>query len=91
MKMDATGNISATQEEFVISRMFNAPRKQVWSAWTEREQLMRWFGPQGYTISHAALDLHVGGIFHYAMRAQTEARCGASGRSARSHPRKNWC
>ena len=69
MKMDATGNISATQEEFVISRMFNAPRKQVWSAWTEREQLMRWFGPQGHTISHAALDLHVGGIFHYAMRA----------------------
>ena len=69
MKMDATGNISATQEEFVISRMFNAPRKHVWSAWTEREQLMRWFGPQGYTITHAALDLHVGGIFHYAMRA----------------------
>ena len=69
MKMDATGNISSTQEEFVISRMFNAPRKQVWSAWTEREQLMRWFGPQGFTISHAALDLHVGGIFHYAMRA----------------------
>lgn len=68
MKMDATGNTSATQEEFVISRIFNAPRKRVWSAWTEREQLMRWFGPQGCTLSHATLDLKVGGIFHYAIR-----------------------
>jgi uncharacterized protein YndB with AHSA1/START domain len=68
MDMDATVNIAASQEEFVISRIFNAPCRQVWMAWTEREQLMQWFGPQGCTLSHAALDLRVGGTFHYAMR-----------------------
>ena len=67
--MDATVNITETQGEFVISRIFSAPREMVWRSWTDREQLMQWFGPQGCTISHAALDLHVGGIFHYAMQA----------------------
>ena len=53
---------------FIISRAFNAPRKVVWKAWTEREQMMRWFGPKGCTIPVAKLDFRVGGEFHYCMR-----------------------
>lgn len=53
---------------FVISREFAAPRARVWQAWTERESLMRWFGPKGFTMSQAELDLRPGGTFHYAMR-----------------------
>lgn len=66
--MDAK-NASTSAQEFVISREFNAPREHVWRAWTEREQLMRWFGPKGTTISHAMLDFRPGGAFHYAMRS----------------------
>jgi uncharacterized protein YndB with AHSA1/START domain len=66
--MDAkSAGISAGQD-FVITRTFNAPRELVWRAWTEREQLVRWFGPKGSTIPHATLDLRPGGTFHYAMR-----------------------
>lgn len=67
--MDAkNANISADQE-FVITRDFDAPRERVWRAWTEREQLMQWFGPQGFTMPHARLDLRPGGIFHYGLRS----------------------
>jgi uncharacterized protein YndB with AHSA1/START domain len=50
---------------FVITREFNAPRDLVWKAWTERDLLMQWFGPKGFTMNAAQLDLRPGGMFHY--------------------------
>jgi uncharacterized protein YndB with AHSA1/START domain len=61
--------MTVTGNEFVISREFDAPRERVWTAWTERDQLMQWFGPKGFTMSHAALDFRPGGVFHYGLRA----------------------
>lgn len=58
---------SASKEVFEISREFDAPRDLVWKAWTEREQLMQWFGPKGFTIRVATLDFRPGGTFHYAL------------------------
>jgi uncharacterized protein YndB with AHSA1/START domain len=52
---------------FSISHVFNAPRETVWRAWTEREHLVKWFGPKGSQIQQATLDLQVGGMFHYCM------------------------
>ena len=53
---------------FLISRTFDAPRDMVWAAWTETDQLMKWFGPKGSTMTHAKNDLRPGGTFHYAMQ-----------------------
>ena len=58
-----------TIEPFVISRTFNAPRDLVFKAWTERERLMQWFGPKGFTMPIAKLDLRPGGSLHYCMRS----------------------
>ncbi len=55
-------------QPFVITREFSAPRELVWKAWTEREHLIKWFGPRGCTISTAQLDFRPGGTFLYAMR-----------------------
>ena len=55
--------------EFVITRVFNAPRELVWKAWTERARLMKWFGPKGFTMPIAKLDFRPGGILHYCMRS----------------------
>lgn len=52
---------------FSISHVFRAPRDKVWQAWTEREHLLRWFGPKGSKMQHATLDLRDGGVFHYCM------------------------
>jgi len=33
----------------VLTRLFDAPRELVWRAWTEAEQVARWWGPNGFT------------------------------------------
>ena len=66
--MDAKNVSASTAHEFVISRTFNAPRKLLLKAWTDREKLMKWFGPKGCTLPHANMDFRPGGIFHYMMR-----------------------
>lgn len=55
--------------EFSITRVFDAPRERVWKAFTESERLMRWWGPKGFTMQVAKLDLRPGGVFHYGMRS----------------------
>ena len=52
---------------FSINHVFRAPRERVWQAWTQRDQLMAWFGPRGSSMNHAVLELRQGGSFHYCM------------------------
>jgi uncharacterized protein YndB with AHSA1/START domain len=54
--------------EFSIMRVFDAPREQVWKAFTESDRLMHWWGPKGFKMQVAKLDLRPGGSFHYGMR-----------------------
>ncbi|HEX7342848.1 MAG TPA: SRPBCC domain-containing protein, partial [bacterium] len=37
------------EQELVITRIFDAPRRRVFKAWTEPEQMKRWWGPKGFT------------------------------------------
>ncbi len=46
--------------EFVLDRIFDAPRELVWRAWTDPELLPRWYGPGAETIIHK-FDLKPGG------------------------------
>jgi uncharacterized protein YndB with AHSA1/START domain len=55
--------------DLVIERIFDAPRELVWKAWTEPEQLMRWWGPKGFTAPAAEMDFRVGGKYLFAMRS----------------------
>ena len=65
-KMPAEGSAG---REFVLTRVFDAPRELVFKAWTESERLARWGGPKGFTWVSAQLDLRPGGVFHYCMRS----------------------
>jgi uncharacterized protein YndB with AHSA1/START domain len=58
------------QHELVITRVFNAPRQQVFNAWTESDHLKKWWGPKGYSIRVKKFDLRPGGIFHYKMESK---------------------
>ena len=53
---------------FRTSRLLDAPRDLVWKAWTEPERLAEWMSPAGVTVAHTAMDLRVGGIYHYGLR-----------------------
>jgi uncharacterized protein YndB with AHSA1/START domain len=54
---------------FVIARKFPASPEALFAAWTEEERLKQWFGPAGFPIPVARLNLVPGGTFHYCMRA----------------------
>lgn len=54
--------------DFVLTRVFNAPRELVFKTMTETAHLQQWWGPKGCTIEVIKHDLRAGGIFHYLMR-----------------------
>jgi uncharacterized protein YndB with AHSA1/START domain len=56
-----------TNVEFVITRVFNAPRDLVFKTMTETEHLQKWWGPKGCTIEVASHEPRAGGVFHYRM------------------------
>lgn len=66
----------ADERAFVISRVFNAPRQRVWAAFTEAERLTEWWGPKGFKMKVARLDLRPGGTFHYGMEAPEGSNMG---------------
>jgi uncharacterized protein YndB with AHSA1/START domain len=47
--------------EIVIERIFDAPAKALWRAWTVPEEFARWYGPQGFSVPECRMDLRVGG------------------------------
>lgn len=67
--MNADNLKPSTEREFVIARVFNAPRELVWKSWTEPERLKQWWGPKGFTVHTCKVDLRLGGVFHYGMKA----------------------
>jgi uncharacterized protein YndB with AHSA1/START domain len=58
----------ATDLEFTISRVFDAPRDLVFKAFTDPEHMKHWWGPKGFTVIKSEMDLRVGGIYHYDLR-----------------------
>ncbi len=54
--------------EIVLSRVFNAPRELVFRAWTDKEHLPRWFGPNGFVCTTHEIDIRVGGRWRFEMR-----------------------
>ncbi len=56
--------------ELVITRYFDAPREAVWKAWTDPEQIMRWWGPKDFTSPVCKIDFKVGGKYLLCMRGK---------------------
>lgn len=57
------------EQEFVVERIFTAPRALLFQVFTQPEHLKRWWAPQPYTLPTCTIDLRPGGIWHYAMRS----------------------
>ena len=53
--------------EYLIDRVFDAPREMVWRAWTDPELLSRWYGPGVETTIHK-FDLKPGGMWLNEMK-----------------------
>jgi len=50
-----------TKDAIVIERVFDAPVDFIWQMWTDPEHFKKWYGPKGFSIPVADMDLSVGG------------------------------
>jgi uncharacterized protein YndB with AHSA1/START domain len=66
MTADAAAPIA--ERELVLTRLIDAPREQVYRAWTDPELLKQWFTPLPYTTPFAQLDVRPGGANLVVMR-----------------------
>jgi len=53
--------------EIKLTRVYDAPVKMVWDAWTDPKQAAQWWGPRGFTITTHSQDTRTGGHWHYTM------------------------
>ena len=61
-------NAPAADHEILSSRLFPHPRQQVFEAFSDPQQLTRWFGPNGFTSTFETFEFSPGGewtfVFH---------------------------
>jgi uncharacterized protein YndB with AHSA1/START domain len=80
--MKNTGTLKVTTSsdtEIAMTRVFNAPRENVFAAITKPELLKRWFGPRGWTLAVCEIDLRVGGKWRFVLRGPDGQEMGMSG------------
>ena len=51
-----------------MKRVLPAPRARVFRAFTEPDELAKWWGPKGFTAPSVELDLRLGGNYRIAMQ-----------------------
>jgi uncharacterized protein YndB with AHSA1/START domain len=61
--------MTATSEskDIHIVRLYDAPLRAVWDAWTDPDQVAQWWGPRGFTLTTHSKDLQSGGSWVYTM------------------------
>jgi uncharacterized protein YndB with AHSA1/START domain len=68
-KGSATTFTTPSDREIAMTRVFDAPRRLVFEAWTNPEHLPNWMlGPPGWTMPVCEMDLRPGGAWHYVWR-----------------------
>jgi uncharacterized protein YndB with AHSA1/START domain len=64
-----TDSDTQVENELLITRVFDAPRERVWQAWTDPDEIKKWWGPEQFTAPSIESDLQVGGKYLYCMRS----------------------
>ncbi len=63
----AVNHSRPASNELHITRVYDAPVKVVWDAWTDPQQVAQWWGPRGFTLTTHSKDLRPGGNWAYTM------------------------
>ncbi len=58
---------SPNDNELRIVRVFDAPVKLVWEAWTDVKHVVNWWGPRGFTLTSKSKEVRPGGKWIYTM------------------------
>ena len=67
--MNDPTRVAADGTEILITRIFDAPREQVFKAWTDPDAVAAWFGPAHFDTprERVRIDLRVGGRYELTM------------------------
>jgi len=73
---DAPTPDAAAEEGLTITRVFDAPREQVWREWTEPERFADWYGggEAEVPVSTVSMDVREGGSWRATMFAGPDRR-----------------
>jgi len=52
---------TVSDDAVVIERTFDAAVDLIWQMWTQPEHFKKWYGPKGFTVPVADMELRVGG------------------------------
>jgi uncharacterized protein YndB with AHSA1/START domain len=73
MARTSSGTATVTlpaDDQILISREFDAPKRLVYQAWTTPELVQRWWSGKRGQVTIAEIDLRVGGRWRYVMVAE---------------------
>jgi len=56
-----------SEREIIITRVVNAPREQVFAAFTDVHNIAKWWGPNGFTNTIYEMNVKPGGVWRYMM------------------------
>ncbi|WP_248910720.1 SRPBCC family protein [Halocatena marina] len=59
--------IETKESSLIIRRTFAASRERVWKAWTDPEQVIQWWGPNGFTTTVHEMDVKPDGVWRFVM------------------------
>jgi uncharacterized protein YndB with AHSA1/START domain len=57
----------AANKKMTVTRNFDAPVDQVWTAWTDSKVLEQWWAPEPFKARTKSMNFTEGGYWHYAM------------------------
>jgi uncharacterized protein YndB with AHSA1/START domain len=60
---------ATTDREIVVTRVIDAPREQVFDAFTDTESVARWWGPTGFTSTIEEMDVRPGGLWRHTLHS----------------------
>lgn len=59
--------ITTRGTDFIMERIFDAPRELLFQVWSDPKHLQQWWGPKHWTLPVCKLDFRPGGTWHYGM------------------------
>ncbi|MEO6523096.1 MAG: SRPBCC domain-containing protein [Mucilaginibacter sp.] len=65
--------------DILITHIFDAPVSLVFKAWTNPEQLVQWYAPNGCSINFIEIDISEGGNYYSCITTSTGYKCWCKG------------
>jgi len=57
------------EKQVTLEKIVDASPERVWQAWTDPQELKKWWGPNDVSIPECEVDVRVGGRFYIVMEA----------------------